>query len=149
MRQELPVLVVGAGPVGLAAATELTRRGVETRLVDKAVQPSPLTKALMVWPRTLDILRQLGGADHIVDHGLPVDSFRYYSNARQICRIGFDGVTQPVVLPQPDVEDLLRASLKEAGGTTEWETRLLDLDQEPDRVHARLRAADGTETVEQ
>jgi 2-polyprenyl-6-methoxyphenol hydroxylase-like FAD-dependent oxidoreductase len=32
----LPVLVAGAGPAGLTAATELIRRGVPVRCVDKA-----------------------------------------------------------------------------------------------------------------
>lgn len=148
MRENLPVLVVGAGPVGLTAAAELRRRDVPVRLIDKAAEPSRLTKALMVWPRTLDILRQLGGADHIVDHGLPVDAFRYYSDARVICNIQFDPLTQPVVLPQPDVEDLLRAKLTELGGATEWRTRLTAVDQDRDGVTATLRDADGAERTE-
>ena len=148
MRENLPVLVVGAGPVGLTAAAELSRRGVPVRLIDRAAGPSRLTKALMVWPRTLDILRQLGGTEHIVDHGLPVDAFRYYSDARVICNIQFDPLTQPVVLPQPDVEDLLRAKLAELGGATAWQTRLIAVEQDDEGVTATLRDADGAESAE-
>ena len=148
MRQSLPVLVVGAGPVGLTAAAELARRGVPVRLVDKADGPSPLTKALMVWPRTLEVFRLLGGAEHIDSRGLPVESFRYYSDARQICRIPFGRETQPAVITQPDVEALLRKALADAGGTIEWSTTLSTLTQDDDGVTATLLGPDGRESTE-
>ncbi|MEV4615206.1 FAD-dependent monooxygenase [Kitasatospora sp. NPDC049258] len=144
MKDARPVLVVGAGPVGLTAATELARRGVPVRIIDQASGPSPLTKALMVWPRTLEVLRRLGGGAHIEKYGLPVDSFRYYSDARQICRLAFDQETQPAVITQPDVEALLRAALEEAGGRIEWGTTLVELGQDADGVTAVLQAAGGT-----
>src|SRR5437879_4760524 len=102
-----PVLVVGAGPVGLTAATELVRRGVPVRCVDRAGEPSSLTKALVVWPRTMEVLRELGGSAMINDRGLPVESLLYFSDNRKIADVGFQAHTKPVILPQPDVEELL------------------------------------------
>jgi len=140
----LPVLVVGAGPVGLTVATELARRGVPVRCVDRAPAPSTLSKALLVWPRTLQVLRGLGDAEAIARRSMPLDSFRYYSSARQIARIGFNARTRPVILPQPDIEDVLRDALTVAGGKPEWNTGLIGLTQEPDRVRATLATGAGT-----
>jgi 2-polyprenyl-6-methoxyphenol hydroxylase-like FAD-dependent oxidoreductase len=47
------VLVVGAGPIGLTAAIELRRRGIECRIIDRLADPAPFTKAVGVQPRTL------------------------------------------------------------------------------------------------
>ncbi|MGW4569131.1 FAD-dependent monooxygenase [Streptomyces sp. NPDC004561] len=147
--EDRPVLVVGAGPVGLTAATELLRRGVPVRCVDRSSGPSPLTKALAVWPRTLELLRRLGGGARIEEHGLPIESLRYHSLGREVARIRFDRRTRPVTLPQPDVEALLAESLAGAGGKVEWDTALVALEQHPDRVHATLRGPDGTELREE
>ncbi|MFC9927156.1 FAD-dependent monooxygenase [Streptomyces sp. NPDC127190] len=144
-----PVLVVGAGPVGLTAATELLRREVPVRCVDRAPGPSPLSKALAVWPRTLELLRRLGGAARIEQYGLPIESLRYHSLGREVARVRFTERTRPVTLPQNDVETLLAESLAGVGGKVEWGTELVALDQRPDRVYATLRGPDGTELREE
>jgi 3-(3-hydroxy-phenyl)propionate hydroxylase len=138
-----PVLVVGAGPVGLTSGTELLRRGVPVRCVDRAPAPSPLSKALLVWPRTLEILRRLGGQSHISERAMPLEAFRYYSSGTPVGTIAFRPRTKPVIMPQPDVEALLLDALGQAGGAVEWSTELLTIEQHPDRVTAVLRGPDG------
>jgi 2-polyprenyl-6-methoxyphenol hydroxylase-like FAD-dependent oxidoreductase len=44
---KIDVLVTGAGPVGLAMAAELARYGVSVRIIDKAVQRTDKSKALV------------------------------------------------------------------------------------------------------
>jgi 2-polyprenyl-6-methoxyphenol hydroxylase-like FAD-dependent oxidoreductase len=52
---DVDVLVVGAGPVGLTAALELRRRGIECRVVDRLPSPAMAAKAVGIQPRTLEI----------------------------------------------------------------------------------------------
>jgi 2-polyprenyl-6-methoxyphenol hydroxylase-like FAD-dependent oxidoreductase len=52
---ETEVLIVGAGPVGLMAAIELRRRGIDVVIVDKRDDVAPWAKAVGVQPRTLEI----------------------------------------------------------------------------------------------
>ncbi|PYC72359.1 monooxygenase [Streptomyces tateyamensis] len=139
-----PVLVVGAGPVGLTSAVELLRRGVPVRIVDRAAAPSPLSKALLVWPRTLEILRRLGGERHIAEQAMPLEAFRYYSSGTPVATIAFRADTKPVIMPQPDVEAALLDALAQQGGAVEWSTELLELEQHEDHVTAVLRAGDGS-----
>ena len=56
------VLVVGAGPTGLMLGCELLRHGLRARVVDKATEPSPLSKAIVVHARSLEVLEPLGVA---------------------------------------------------------------------------------------
>ena len=54
------VLVVGAGPVGLALAAFLAQHGVRCRIIDKLAEPVPYCRAIGVTPRTLEIWDDLG-----------------------------------------------------------------------------------------
>ncbi len=135
--------MVGAGPVGLTATIELLRRDVDVVCIDRAPAPSTLSKALAVWPRTLEILSQLGGAPVIAERGLPVHSLRYFSSNNPIATVRFNDRTRPVVLPQPDVEDLLIQSLDRAGGSVLRGIELLALEQDGEGVTVRLRDGEG------
>src|SRR2546425_7567776 len=57
---EVPVLVVGAGPVGLMASLLLARRGVRNLVVDRREGPHRAPQAHVVNPRTLEICRAAG-----------------------------------------------------------------------------------------
>lgn len=54
-----PVLVVGAGPVGLTAAYSLARFGIPVRIIDSKPGPTQLSKALVTWRRSLHTLDAL------------------------------------------------------------------------------------------
>lgn len=71
-----PVIVAGAGPVGMMLALELGRRGVSCLLLNDRKGPSPAPKANATSPRTMEHLRRLGIADRFREQGLPQD----YSN---------------------------------------------------------------------
>ena len=63
------MLIVGAGPTGLVLALLLTRLGVRVRIVDKVAEPGTTSRALAVQARTLELYRQLGLADAVVERG--------------------------------------------------------------------------------
>jgi glycine/D-amino acid oxidase-like deaminating enzyme len=50
----LNVLIIGAGPVGLTLAIELTRYGVPMRIIERAAHSTDKSKAIVLWSRTLD-----------------------------------------------------------------------------------------------
>ncbi|GGW84332.1 3-(3-hydroxyphenyl)propionate hydroxylase [Streptomyces malachitofuscus] len=147
--QALPVLVTGAGPAGLTAATELLRRGVPVRCVDRADGPSTLSKALGLWPRTVELIHRVGGRDLLAARALPQSQMRYYSDGKVIADLRYRAATRPLICPQPDIEAVLRANLVRVGGTVEWSTEMLSFEQLGDRVRARLRGPDGSEHEEE
>ena len=54
------VLIVGAGPVGLFLANECARRGLRWRLIEAHSSQSVHSKALAIFPRTLEIFDMAG-----------------------------------------------------------------------------------------
>ena len=72
---ETPVLIVGGGPVGLAAALELAYHGVRSTLVERsaAVSVEPLAKAGTLSARTLEFCRRWGIADQVSNWGADPD----------------------------------------------------------------------------
>ncbi|MGN6316850.1 FAD-dependent oxidoreductase [Trinickia sp.] len=65
-----PVVVVGAGPVGLATAIDLAQRGVSVVLVDDDDCLSSGSRAICFSKRSLDILDRLGCGDAMVEKGV-------------------------------------------------------------------------------
>jgi putative polyketide hydroxylase len=72
-RSYVPVLVVGAGPAGLAAAIELGRHGVETLVVDRRLKRSSLPRATTVSTRTMELVRSWGLEEAVLAGGVDVE----------------------------------------------------------------------------
>jgi len=65
-----PVIVVGAGPVGLALAIDLAQRGIRVLLLDNDHKLSHGSRAICFSKRTLEIFDRLGCGQRLVDKGV-------------------------------------------------------------------------------
>ncbi|MDT7757166.1 MAG: hypothetical protein QOH27_3064, partial [Mycobacterium sp.] len=83
----LPVLIVGAGPTGLTAAIELSRQGVDVRIVDKALAASTTSRALGVQARTVELLRPRGVADEMLRIGNRASATTLYADGQRLAGI--------------------------------------------------------------
>ncbi|MET9615443.1 FAD-dependent monooxygenase [Kitasatospora indigofera] len=146
------VLVVGAGPVGLTAAAELRRRGVDCRIVDKLAEPQPYAKAVGIQPRTLEIWDAMGLAREALDAALPMLGQLTYIDGKPGPRIDLDLPADIpygfAAIPQYTTERLLTAHLAGYGTAVERGTELIDLGQDADGVRAVLRTPEGREDVQ-
>jgi len=148
----LKALVAGAGPVGLTMAAELVRHGISCRIVDKAPARTELSKALVVWPRTLELLRIAGCAGDFLAAGRMIVSARLYAGRRMLANIGFESIDTPypfaLFVPQSETERLLEEYLRKLGVRVERGVELASFTANVHGVNARLRRADGkNETV--
>jgi 2-polyprenyl-6-methoxyphenol hydroxylase-like FAD-dependent oxidoreductase len=91
---EPDVLVVGAGPTGLVLALWLTKRGARVRIVDKTAEPGTTSRALAVQARTLELYRQVGLADVVVDAGRKAVAVNLWVAGRQVGRAPFGNMGQ-------------------------------------------------------
>lgn len=142
-------LVVGAGPVGLTMAAHLHRHGINCRIVDRSPQPSPYSKALVIWPRTLEMLDALGVADRFVAAGMFAPAVSVYGGRRLLIRLASDVADtrfhRPLMLPQNETERLLAEHVQAIGVRVERAVELTTFADEGDRVRATLRHGNGRE----
>ena len=143
------VLIVGAGPVGLTAALELRRRGVDCRLVDRLPARLPYAKAVGIQPRTFEIWERMGVARAALDAALPLRGQLVYVNGVEQARVELELPPQVpygfACLPQYETERVLEERLACFGGHIEHNTELVSFTQDVDGVSSRLRTAAGDE----
>lgn len=150
MKTSVDVLVVGAGPVGLLLASELSRDGVDVLLIDRLTTRSFFCKALGVTPRTLEIFEDLGIAQDAIDSGVWLQGVSSFT----------DGVPAPSMdvptdlpfgslsLAQFDTERLLEACLHRCGGSVSYGHTLIAFNEQADGVQAQVQGPDGhTQTI--
>ncbi|PZQ66672.1 MAG: FAD-dependent oxidoreductase [Variovorax paradoxus] len=81
-----PVVVVGAGPVGLALAIDLAQREVPVVLLDNDCQLSTGSRAICFAKRTLEIFDRLGCGQRMVDTGVSWNIGKVYFGSEQVYR---------------------------------------------------------------
>ena len=144
------VLIVGAGPTGLVLALWLTRLGVRVRIVDKTAEPGTTSRAVAVQARTLELYKQIGLADAIVERGLKATAANLWVAGKNAGRAifgemgaGLSPFPYALIFPQDEHERLLIGRLAEAGVNVERRTELLGFEDATGCVLARLKQSDG------
>jgi 2-polyprenyl-6-methoxyphenol hydroxylase-like FAD-dependent oxidoreductase len=148
------VLIVGAGPTGLVLALWLTRLGVRVRIIDKTAEPGTTSRALAVQARTLELYRQVGLADAVVEAGVKVAAANLWVGGASAARLplgrlgeGLSPFPFALTYPQDAHERLLIDRLDVLGVKVERQTELLRFEQHPEKVRATLRRPDASEEV--
>lgn len=143
-----PLLIVGAGPVGLTLACELTRYGIPIRVIDRSPRASDKSKALVLWPRTLELFHKSQAVQPFLDAGSPVYGMSIFENIqRRLAHISFEDLPTPypfvLCIPQYTTESILNQRLQDLGVQVDRQCELVSLQQTPEGVVAELHHADG------
>jgi 2-polyprenyl-6-methoxyphenol hydroxylase-like FAD-dependent oxidoreductase len=152
---EIPVLIVGAGPAGLTAAVTLARHGIASLLVERRPDLSSLPRATSVSTRTMELFRSWGLDDEVREGGVEA-TWRMWE-CETLSRVsdgealpgGFPLPEQsamvspaaPACVPQDWLEPVLMSHLHALGGArVEFATEVLEPSTGPDGVRAILRS---------
>lgn len=140
------VLVVGAGPTGLALGASLIAGGVRAVLVDALAEGQNTTRAAAVNARTLEVLEDLDVARRMVKAGLVAPRFTMRQGRRILVPVDFSalptGHPYTLMLSQADTERLLLERLRELGGDVIRPKTLSHLSQDADGVTANFDDGD-------
>lgn len=144
-----PVLVVGAGPVGLSLAIDLAGRGVPVVLLDEDDTLSTGSRAICFAKRTLEIFDRLGCGERMVRKGVGWNVGKVFFRDELV--FSFDLLPEPghhrpafINLQQYYVEGFLLDRAREFGNIDiRWKNRVIDVASEPDSVAILIATPDG------
>ena len=149
------VVIIGAGPTGLALACQLIRYGIDFVIIDKKEITTPYSKAIGVQARTLEIYEQIGLAEKLIALGAKAEKVRIFAGGKVrgeavFHELGKGMSSYPYVLivEQGKHEKLLYSFIKEHGGDVRWRTELEKFIQDESGVNATVKNSRGeTETI--
>jgi 3-(3-hydroxy-phenyl)propionate hydroxylase len=145
-----PVVVVGAGPVGLAAAIDLAQGGTEVLLLDDDDRLSNGSRAICFAKRTLEIFDRLGCGEPMVQKGVGWNKGRVFFREKELYSFNLlpeDGHHRPafINLQQYYVEGYLVDRARELPNLEiRWKNRVAGVTQDADEVSLQVETPDGT-----
>lgn len=148
-----PVLIVGAGPVGLALAVDLAQAGVRAVVVDDNNVVSVGSRAICWAKRSLEILDRLGVGEACRNKGVTWKVGRTYCGDAEVFNFDLlpeDGHKMPafVNLQQYYVEEYLVVRAVALGVDLRWKNRVSGVAQHGDHAVVTLETPDGAYTLE-
>jgi 2-polyprenyl-6-methoxyphenol hydroxylase-like FAD-dependent oxidoreductase len=139
---ELDVLIVGAGPVGLFLANECARRGLRWRIVEARPGQSIHSKALAIFPRTLEIFDMAGIVAPFLEAANRVTAVSVTAHGRRLAQMRFEPEETPypfvAMVPQDVTEKLLVSELRRQGGAVGYETSFVSAEPSDGAMRAVL-----------
>lgn len=163
--KKTPVLIVGAGPVGLALAGDLGQRGIANMIVERGDGSITQPKMDLLGPRTMEFCRRWGIEDDV--HNCPYNPNLVQDNVWLESLTGYEFGREPFPSPRDEEpppqspvkrercpQDMFDPILQRwvramPNVTMRYHTELMSFEQHADGVTATLRTADGKEeTVE-
>lgn len=145
----IPVIIIGAGPVGLSASIALSRQGIHNIVIEKHPDTSIHPKARGVNVRTMELCRLWGAEQQIRQSELPVTARRFLWMNHVKGEIQGDvsfvteqediSPTEPCLLSQDIFEQKLLACLKtQKNSQVYFNTRVINIEQDDQFVYCEL-----------
>jgi 2-polyprenyl-6-methoxyphenol hydroxylase-like FAD-dependent oxidoreductase len=137
-----PVLIVGAGPVGLVAAIALLEQGIDARVIDQQPPDSKRTYPVVLHPRTLRVLSSLGVTAPLEWRGHAVSRLVVYTDGQRRTVLDLPAAADiapgAMTLPQDVLRQALMHRLTSLGGSVTWQAQLVSLEQSQSGVRAGI-----------
>ncbi|MGH3631737.1 MAG: FAD-dependent oxidoreductase [Sciscionella sp.] len=151
----LPVIVVGAGPVGMTLTTALARRGIPVVVLEAERVAKTDWRASTFHPPTLELLSELGVVDQMHEEGLTVPRYQFRDRTDgAVAEFDFTVLSDETEYPyrlQLNQQHLVRMLVDRCAGlpdaTLRFGSRATGLTQQPDGVTVEVRTADGVERI--
>ncbi|KAJ5970554.1 Monooxygenase FAD-binding [Penicillium vulpinum] len=155
MKPKTDVLIVGAGPTGLVLALWLQHQGVNVHIFDQAEGPAKDSRAIVVHARIVELYRQLGLADALLELGYQLPATNLWIHTQHKARVAlrdFGRALTPypfiLSIPQDDHERMLEKRLNDVGIHVERGSKLQGFVDHGSSITATLfREIDGTSTT--
>lgn len=143
---DIDVLIVGAGPTGLALASQLSRYNINFKIIDKNKELTNLSKALIIHSRTLELLEQINVSAELMKNAKKCSGLNIIIGEDTVKKINITDIGENItpypfltILPQRDTEKALYDYLLSQNKEVAWKTELVSLFQSKEEVVATLK----------
>lgn len=137
------VLIVGAGPCGLAAACALRLRGVDVTVLEAAAEPGTGSRAIMLWPPVLQVLDEIGALPALERQGYRPGALCYHTGRERTIRLPLGADDGALIITQDRTSRVLEERLEQLGGRVERRVRVAAIDNQTRAVIAHAEGPDG------
>ena len=151
-----PIVIAGAGPVGVITALALARQGFEVQVLEAEERVNDNPRAATTHAATLEMLEGLGLVDEVIRRGLIEPKFRIWDRARRDLIVEFDfGVLKddtrfPFVVQceQHKLATMTIERLRQfANASVEFSARVTGFEQRDDGVNVSIETAAGPRQI--
>lgn len=149
--QETDVLIVGAGPTGLALAVTLQQAGLRPVIVDRLSAGQNTSRAAVIHAHTLEVLERLGVTDALEQRGLPLTRFALRDHDKALLELDFSMLpsryAQILMLPQDETEAILAERFEALGGSIVRGVTATKIAADADGATVHLATPEGERTL--
>ncbi len=151
--QRHPLVVIGCGPVGLAAAIDARQHGIPVLLLDDDDTVSVGSRGLCYAKRTLEILDRLGCGDPVAAKGVSWDVGRTFFRNEEVFNFNLrpqTGSKRPgmVNLQQYYLEEYMVERALAAGVDIRWRNKVVSVQAHDDHASLQVDTPDGSYALE-
>ncbi|TDX29812.1 2-polyprenyl-6-methoxyphenol hydroxylase-like FAD-dependent oxidoreductase [Modicisalibacter xianhensis] len=118
--EDVDVLIVGAGPTGLALAIGLAQQGIRHAIVERRRHIAATSRAVVIHAYTLEHLDALGVSEQLIQRGLAVSCLAMHARGTTLVTASFSALPTrypyALMLSQAETEVILEARLESLGG---------------------------------
>jgi 2-polyprenyl-6-methoxyphenol hydroxylase-like FAD-dependent oxidoreductase len=148
---EHSVVIVGAGPTGLALGAELQRLGIPALILDRLEAGANTSRAAVVHARTLEVLEPLGVVPELLQEGIVVPTFRIRDRNRILTSISFKDLDTKypfaLMCPQNSTEAILLRRLQALGGDVQRPCDVVAVRPGENDVEVQFKSGEESKTV--
>ena len=145
------VLIVGAGPTGLALAVALRQAGIDHLLIDRLAEGQNTSRAAVIHAHTLEVLEPLGVVGELIGRGLKIERFALRDRDRALLQLHFGKLPSAydfmLMLPQDVTERVLADRLTALGGTVHRGVTATAVTQDAAGARVTVRSAAGEQVI--
>lgn len=146
------VIIIGAGPTGLSLAAQLLRYRIDFVILERNAHTTPLSKAVVVQARSLEIFDELGLSEKALQQGRLTTALNMFYKGRRKAFVDINGLGEglspfpfALSLEQSKTEALLASYLADHQIPIHWQCTLSRIEQNEKSVTACYTDASGAE----
>jgi 2-polyprenyl-6-methoxyphenol hydroxylase-like FAD-dependent oxidoreductase len=145
------VIIVGAGPTGLALGLKLQGLGISPLILDSLDAGVNTSRAAVIHARTLEVLEPVGVTPELLQNGVIVPTFRVRDRDRILATISFKDLDTPypftLMCPQDRTESILLGRLEALGGVVRRPAQVLLIRSAQDVVEVQFKTGEALKTA--